>query len=178
MRFWRHLLARSVQLVYKQPWICSPCITFSILFPSGSEAAMEAAGSLAPTYPEVFSGRMVPRLEEELQSEREESYHNHRSLQQRCLQALAAVSTHTSIVRDTVPVLLQHLQKVQKGNGAAAGTSTECVWAGAASVTGDGWKRAGMAVVQGTHTWAVNPTGGVGVRRAALSQDPGADQGC
>uniref|UniRef100_A0A8U7MNX2 MMS19 nucleotide excision repair protein n=1 Tax=Corvus moneduloides TaxID=1196302 RepID=A0A8U7MNX2_CORMO len=33
-----------------------------------SEAAMEAAGSLAPTYPEVFSGRMVPRLEEELQS--------------------------------------------------------------------------------------------------------------
>ncbi|XP_041875066.1 MMS19 nucleotide excision repair protein homolog [Corvus kubaryi] len=83
-----------------------------------SEAAMEAAGSLAPTYPEVFSGRMVPRLEEELQSEREESYHNHRSLQQRCLQALAAVSTHTSIVRDTVPVLLQHLQKVQKGTEA------------------------------------------------------------
>ncbi|NXD49088.1 MMS19 protein, partial [Corvus moneduloides] len=88
-----------------------------------SEAAMEAAGSLAPTYPEVFSGRMVPRLEEELQSGRagegrEESYHNHRSLQQRCLQALAAVSTHTSIVRDTVPVLLQHLQKVQKGTEA------------------------------------------------------------
>ncbi|NWV12203.1 MMS19 protein, partial [Ptilonorhynchus violaceus] len=83
-----------------------------------SEAAMEAAGSLAPTYPKVFSGRMVPRLAEELQSEREESYHNHRSLQQRCLQALAAVSTHTSIVRGTVPVLLQHLQKVQKGTEA------------------------------------------------------------
>ncbi|NWX36025.1 MMS19 protein, partial [Notiomystis cincta] len=83
-----------------------------------SEAAMEAAGSLAPTYPKVFSGRMVPRLEEELQSGRAgkgESYHNHCSLQQRCLQALAAVSTHTSIVRETVPVLLQHLQKVQKG---------------------------------------------------------------
>ncbi|NXJ27471.1 MMS19 protein, partial [Dicrurus megarhynchus] len=93
-----------------------------------SEAAMEAAGSLALTYPKVFSGRMVPRLEEELQSgpplrcvsssELEESYHNHRSLQQRCLQALAAVSTHTSIVRETVPVLLQHLQKVQKGTEA------------------------------------------------------------
>ncbi|NWS84455.1 MMS19 protein, partial [Toxostoma redivivum] len=83
-----------------------------------SEAAMEAAGSLAPTYPKVFSGHMVPRLEEELQSEREESYHNHRSIQQRCLQALAAVSTHTSIVRETVPVLLQHLQKVQKGTEA------------------------------------------------------------
>ncbi|NXU39401.1 MMS19 protein, partial [Drymodes brunneopygia] len=83
-----------------------------------SEAAMEAAGSLAPTYPKVFSGHMVPRLEEELQSEREESYHNPHSLRQRCLQALAAVSTHTSIVKETVPVLLQHLQKVQKGTEA------------------------------------------------------------
>ncbi|XP_027503972.1 MMS19 nucleotide excision repair protein homolog [Corapipo altera] len=83
-----------------------------------SEAAMEAAGSLAPIYPNVFSGHMVPRLEKELQSEQEESSHSHCSLQQRCLQALAAVSTHTSIVRETVPVLLQHLQKVQKGSEA------------------------------------------------------------
>ncbi|NWH60553.1 MMS19 protein, partial [Geococcyx californianus] len=89
-----------------------------------SEAAMEAAGSLAPVYPKVFSGRMVPRLEEELQSgvsssEREEESSRDRcSLQQRCLQALAAVSTHASIVRETVPVLLQHLQKVQKGSKA------------------------------------------------------------
>uniref|UniRef100_A0A8C3Q9P3 MMS19 nucleotide excision repair protein n=1 Tax=Geospiza parvula TaxID=87175 RepID=A0A8C3Q9P3_GEOPR len=83
-----------------------------------SEAAMEAAGSLAPTYPKVFSGHMVPRLEEELQSEREESHHKRHSLQQRCLQALAAVSTHTSIMKETVPILLQHLQKVQKGTEA------------------------------------------------------------
>ncbi|NXN18997.1 MMS19 protein, partial [Indicator maculatus] len=84
-----------------------------------SEAAMEAAGSLAPIYPKVFSGHMVPRLEAELQSERaEESSHDHCSLQQRCLQALAAVSTHTSIVKETVPVLLQHLRKVQKGSEA------------------------------------------------------------
>ncbi|NXS58429.1 MMS19 protein, partial [Brachypteracias leptosomus] len=89
-----------------------------------SEAAMEAAGSLAPIYPKVFSGRMVPRLEEELQSgvfsseREEESSRDHCSLHQRCLQALAAVSTHTSIVRETVPVLLQHLWKVQKGSEA------------------------------------------------------------
>uniref|UniRef100_A0A8C8B9S5 MMS19 nucleotide excision repair protein n=1 Tax=Otus sunia TaxID=257818 RepID=A0A8C8B9S5_9STRI len=82
-----------------------------------SEAAMEAAGSLAPIYPKVFSGRMVPRLEEELQLGRESSS-DRCSLRQRCLQALAAVSTHTSIVRETVPVLLQHLRKVQKGNTA------------------------------------------------------------
>uniref|UniRef100_A0A8B9EL15 MMS19 nucleotide excision repair protein n=1 Tax=Anser cygnoides TaxID=8845 RepID=A0A8B9EL15_ANSCY len=48
----------------------------------------------------------------------EERSQDLRSLRQRCLQALAAVSTHTSIVRETVPVLLQHLRKVQKGNAA------------------------------------------------------------
>ncbi|NXD67861.1 MMS19 protein, partial [Eolophus roseicapillus] len=86
-----------------------------------SEAAMEAAGSLAPIYPKVFSGRMVPRLEEELQSEpEEESSRDRCSLRQRCLQALAAVSTHTSIVRETVPVLLQHLRKVQKESEAGS----------------------------------------------------------
>uniref|UniRef100_A0A8B9IPQ2 MMS19 nucleotide excision repair protein n=1 Tax=Anser cygnoides TaxID=8845 RepID=A0A8B9IPQ2_ANSCY len=55
----------------------------------------------------------------------EERSQDLRSLRQRCLQALAAVSTHTSIVRETVPVLLQHLRKVQKGN--AAGSAQEVV---------------------------------------------------
>uniref|UniRef100_A0A8B9SMN4 MMS19 nucleotide excision repair protein n=1 Tax=Anas platyrhynchos TaxID=8839 RepID=A0A8B9SMN4_ANAPL len=91
-----------------------------------SEAAMEAAGSLAPIYPKVFSGRMVPRLGEELQSEREEERSlDLRSLRQRCLQALAAVSTHTSIVKETVPVLLHHLRKVQKGS--EAGSAQEVI---------------------------------------------------
>uniref|UniRef100_A0A803YQK3 MMS19 nucleotide excision repair protein n=1 Tax=Meleagris gallopavo TaxID=9103 RepID=A0A803YQK3_MELGA len=87
-------------------------------------SAMEAAGSLAPAYPKVFSGRMVPRLGEELQSGKADSLakglnfcsRDLHSLQQRCLQALAAVSTHTSIVRETVPVLLQHLRNVEAGN--------------------------------------------------------------
>uniref|UniRef100_A0A803XXP6 MMS19 nucleotide excision repair protein n=1 Tax=Meleagris gallopavo TaxID=9103 RepID=A0A803XXP6_MELGA len=106
--------------------VCIVNITPPALFPPGSEAAMEAAGSLAPAYPKVFSGRMVPRLGEELQSEREEeSSRDLHSLQQRCLQALAAVSTHTSIVRETVPVLLQHLRNVQKGS--EAGNAREIV---------------------------------------------------
>lgn len=80
-------------------------------------------------------------------SEREEESSRDRcSLRQRCLQALAAVSIHTSIVKETVPVLLQHLRKVQKGKGALDRSSTEHVWAGAASVTRDGWERVGMAV--------------------------------
>lgn len=61
---------RSVQLVYKKPRVCSVHVTPSAVFALGSEAAMEAAGSLSPIYPKVFSGRMVPRLEEELQSGR------------------------------------------------------------------------------------------------------------
>uniref|UniRef100_A0A8C4KCZ9 MMS19 nucleotide excision repair protein n=1 Tax=Dromaius novaehollandiae TaxID=8790 RepID=A0A8C4KCZ9_DRONO len=76
-----------------------------------SEAAMEAVGSLAPLYPQMFSERMVPRLGEELAWVSPNT-----PLRCRCLQALAAVSTHTSIVRETVPVLLQHLRQVQKGN--------------------------------------------------------------
>ncbi|KFO54344.1 MMS19 nucleotide excision repair protein, partial [Corvus brachyrhynchos] len=78
----------------------------------------DSQSSLAPTYPEVFSGRMVPRLEEELQSGWWLFMGDSQCRHCRCLQALAAVSTHTSIVRDTVPVLLQHLQKVQKGTEA------------------------------------------------------------
>ncbi|XP_066474970.1 MMS19 nucleotide excision repair protein homolog [Tiliqua scincoides] len=77
-----------------------------------SLVAMEAAGVLAPVYPEIFSRCLVQKLSEELQSEPQES--NTSSQQTHCLQALAAVSTHPSIVQETVPILLQHLQQVQK----------------------------------------------------------------
>lgn len=57
------------------PDLCIWCTSSTHITPlnsllPGSEAAMEAAGSLALIYPKVFSGRMVPRLEEELQSGR------------------------------------------------------------------------------------------------------------
>ncbi|XP_053168442.1 MMS19 nucleotide excision repair protein homolog isoform X2 [Hemicordylus capensis] len=82
--------------------------------PQTSLAAMEAAGILAPVYPEAFSRCLVQKLSEGLQSELQEG--RAPSWPDRCLQALAAVSTHPSIVRETVPVLLQHLQQVQKDN--------------------------------------------------------------
>lgn len=69
-------------------------------------------GEVAWSYPNTPL-RCVSSAERE-----EESSCDHHSLQHRCLRALAAVSTHTSILRETVPVLLQHLQKVQKGNTA------------------------------------------------------------
>ncbi|MEE6525283.1 hypothetical protein FKM82_025182 [Ascaphus truei] len=37
------------------------------------------------------------------------------SLRARCLEALAAVSTHRSIVRETVPILLSHVRRTQGG---------------------------------------------------------------
>ncbi|XP_059586240.1 MMS19 nucleotide excision repair protein homolog isoform X2 [Alligator mississippiensis] len=80
--------------------------------PQSSMAAMEAAGTLAPAHPGAFTDHMVRALAQELQTEREDEGTRH----QRCLQALAAVSTHPSIVRETVPVLLQHLRHLQRGS--------------------------------------------------------------
>ncbi|XP_063163086.1 MMS19 nucleotide excision repair protein homolog isoform X2 [Candoia aspera] len=77
-----------------------------------SLAAMDAAGTLAPVYPEVFSKCLVRKLSEALESELQE---DGSSSHQKHLRALAAVSTHPGIVRETIPILLQHLQKIQKG---------------------------------------------------------------
>uniref|UniRef100_A0A4X2LJU8 MMS19 nucleotide excision repair protein n=1 Tax=Vombatus ursinus TaxID=29139 RepID=A0A4X2LJU8_VOMUR len=89
---------------------------------SCSLAAMEASGTLATLYPTVFISHLVPRLAAELRTGDTElasgegpSYQARRL---RCLQALAAVSTHPSIVRETLPVLLQHLRRVHRGNNA------------------------------------------------------------
>ncbi|XP_053438842.1 MMS19 nucleotide excision repair protein homolog isoform X4 [Nycticebus coucang] len=83
-------------------------------------AALEAAGALATLYPVAFSSHLVPKLAEELRIEESDltredgptkcSRHLH------CMQALSAVSTHPSIVKETLPLLLQHLWQVNKGN--------------------------------------------------------------
>ncbi|KAJ7325106.1 hypothetical protein JRQ81_018126 [Phrynocephalus forsythii] len=78
-----------------------------------SLAAMKAAGTLSPIYPETFSRYLVWKLSEGLQSEPKEE--SSPTQWERYLQALAAVSIHPSLVRETVPVLLQCLQQVQKG---------------------------------------------------------------
>uniref|UniRef100_A0A8C6VD46 MMS19 nucleotide excision repair protein n=1 Tax=Naja naja TaxID=35670 RepID=A0A8C6VD46_NAJNA len=77
-----------------------------------SLAAMDAAGTLAPVYPEILSKCLVQKLSKGLEPELQNSTLSH----QRHLQALAAVSTHPSIVKQTVPIFLQHLQQIQKEN--------------------------------------------------------------
>ncbi|XP_040848293.1 MMS19 nucleotide excision repair protein homolog isoform X3 [Ochotona curzoniae] len=83
-------------------------------------AALEASGTLATLYPVAFSSHLLPKLAEELCTGESDvaqqdgptkcCRHLH------CLQALSAISTHPSLVRETLPLLLQHLGQMNKGN--------------------------------------------------------------
>ncbi|XP_069877435.1 MMS19 nucleotide excision repair protein homolog isoform X4 [Dipodomys merriami] len=83
-------------------------------------AALEASGTLATLFPGAFSSHLVPKLAEELHKEESnlvrEDWHTKCSRHLLCLQALSAVSTHPSIVKETLPLLLQHLWQLNKGN--------------------------------------------------------------
>ncbi|XP_004680626.1 PREDICTED: MMS19 nucleotide excision repair protein homolog isoform X2 [Condylura cristata] len=83
-------------------------------------AALEASGKLAALHPVVFSSHLVPRLAEELRIEESDLAKGDRPTRRSrhlcCLQALAAISTHPSIVKETLPLLLQHLGQMNKGN--------------------------------------------------------------
>ncbi|XP_055976356.1 MMS19 nucleotide excision repair protein homolog isoform X2 [Sorex fumeus] len=82
-------------------------------------AALEALGTLAALYPEAFNTYLVPKLAEELCAGKSdlalgvEPTRCSRHL--RSLQALSAVSTHPSIVKETLPLLLQHLCQLNNG---------------------------------------------------------------
>ncbi|XP_069836082.1 MMS19 nucleotide excision repair protein homolog [Dendropsophus ebraccatus] len=96
------------------------------------QAAIESSGSLARVHPAVFISRMVPQLCSRLQTVPMEVTDNQASpmpqhtLMQRCLEALAAVSTHHSIVQETVPMLLDHVRQTQKGETSAEDVITVC----------------------------------------------------
>ncbi|KAJ1140987.1 hypothetical protein NDU88_007324 [Pleurodeles waltl] len=85
-------------------------------------AAIEASGSLARLYPSAFANKMVPVLSDDQGTEtmetcqNEESAPTEHSLRQRRFEALSAVSTHPSIVKETVPILLRYMQVEQNGN--------------------------------------------------------------
>ncbi|XP_062070832.1 MMS19 nucleotide excision repair protein homolog isoform X2 [Lepus europaeus] len=83
-------------------------------------AALEASGALATLYPVAFSSHLIPKLAEELhigESDLARGDGPTKPCQHlRCLQALSAVSTHPSIVKETLPLLLQHLCQMNRGN--------------------------------------------------------------
>uniref|UniRef100_A0A4W4E4G0 MMS19 nucleotide excision repair protein n=1 Tax=Electrophorus electricus TaxID=8005 RepID=A0A4W4E4G0_ELEEL len=88
-----------------------------------SLAVAECAGSLSRLHPAPFASRMIPKLKQEIfsgSSKPNVSYVD--AGRQRCIMALASVSTQPSLVRESAPVLLQML--------AAAHTGMSCwsVW--------------------------------------------------
>ncbi|XP_027014879.2 MMS19 nucleotide excision repair protein homolog isoform X1 [Tachysurus fulvidraco] len=100
-----------------------------------SLAVMNCAGSMARLHPAVFISRMVPKLRDQIftepMAEGDASYltpsRSKAATMQRCVTALATVSSQLSLVQESAPVLLQVLKAVHKGNG---GFSTEeAIWA-------------------------------------------------
>lgn len=86
-----------------------------------SLAVLECAGSLAKLYPAAFITKMVPRLKDQIFLEpmdgsilsQEPSQH---AVRQRCVSALAAVSSQPSVVQESTPVLLQVLSSAHTGS--------------------------------------------------------------
>uniref|UniRef100_A0A4W3IBR0 MMS19 nucleotide excision repair protein n=1 Tax=Callorhinchus milii TaxID=7868 RepID=A0A4W3IBR0_CALMI len=84
-----------------------------------SAAAMAASVTMSRIHPSAFITRMVPAMTGELSTEPMEVKESRGLLKaprQRCVQALAAISTHPDVLRHTVPVLLRHLMDIQKGS--------------------------------------------------------------
>uniref|UniRef100_A0A8C1M0J4 MMS19 nucleotide excision repair protein n=1 Tax=Cyprinus carpio TaxID=7962 RepID=A0A8C1M0J4_CYPCA len=70
--------------------------------PKLSSAVVECSGSLAHLHPKAFISRLIPRLKEEILSGQSDA-----AVRQRCVTALASVSSLPSVVQESAPVLLQ-----------------------------------------------------------------------
>uniref|UniRef100_A0A8D2ZZ38 MMS19 nucleotide excision repair protein n=1 Tax=Scophthalmus maximus TaxID=52904 RepID=A0A8D2ZZ38_SCOMX len=80
-----------------------------------SLAVVDCAGALAELHPTVFITKLIPRLKKEIAASGQPSHH---AMRQRCLSALAAVSTRPGVVRESTPVLLEVLGSVHAGSAA------------------------------------------------------------
>ncbi|XP_068610307.1 MMS19 nucleotide excision repair protein homolog [Brachionichthys hirsutus] len=75
-----------------------------------SRAVLECVGALAKLHPAAFITKLIPKLRAEM------FQHSHHAVRQRCLSALAAVSTQPSVVEETTPVLLDVLGSAHTGS--------------------------------------------------------------
>ncbi|KAJ8404898.1 hypothetical protein AAFF_G00332850 [Aldrovandia affinis] len=81
-------------------------------------------GALARSYPAAFASRMIPKLKEEIFSEPKEQMeghapaqkHSQQAVRQRCVMALAVVSSKPSMVQESGPILLQVLSSAHAGS--------------------------------------------------------------
>ncbi|KTF78012.1 hypothetical protein cypCar_00044856 [Cyprinus carpio] len=79
--------------------------------PKLSSAVVECSGSLAHLHPKAFISRLIPRLKEEILSGQSDA-----AVRQRCVTALASVSSLASVVQESTPVLLQVLASAHTGS--------------------------------------------------------------
>ncbi|XP_059386357.1 MMS19 nucleotide excision repair protein homolog [Carassius carassius] len=79
--------------------------------PKVSLAVVECSGSLAHLHPKAFISRMIPRLKEEILSGQSDA-----AVRQRCVTVLASVSSLSSVVKESTPVLLQVLASAHTGS--------------------------------------------------------------
>ncbi|KAK7918894.1 hypothetical protein WMY93_010178 [Mugilogobius chulae] len=87
-------------------------------------AVVDCAGVLASLHPEQFISKMIPRLKIELFTvpmEMENSLEatkrpSHHTVGQRCLTALAAVSSQPNVVQESTPVLLELISAAHTGS--------------------------------------------------------------
>ncbi|XP_042252474.1 MMS19 nucleotide excision repair protein homolog [Thunnus maccoyii] len=89
---------------------------------SVSLAVVECAGSLAELHPTAFITKMIPELKKHMffepmeQDKAASEQHSHHAVRQRCLSALAAVSTQPTVVQESTPVLLEVLSSAHTGS--------------------------------------------------------------
>ncbi|XP_076615443.1 MMS19 nucleotide excision repair protein homolog isoform X2 [Chaetodon auriga] len=89
-----------------------------------SLAVVECAGAVAELHPAAFITKLIPRLKAEMFAEPMDQDSNrvaseqpsHHAVRQRCLSALAAVSTQPSVVQESMPVLLEVLSSAHTGS--------------------------------------------------------------
>uniref|UniRef100_A0A8C8G090 MMS19 nucleotide excision repair protein n=1 Tax=Oncorhynchus tshawytscha TaxID=74940 RepID=A0A8C8G090_ONCTS len=91
--------------------------------PKVSLAVVECAGSLARLHPAAFISKMpFPLLFPEPMAQGDSATpsqeHSQQAVRQRCVAALAAVSSRPSLVQESTPVLLQVLTSAHTGTGA------------------------------------------------------------
>ncbi|XP_056626841.1 MMS19 nucleotide excision repair protein homolog [Triplophysa dalaica] len=85
-----------------------------------SLAVVECSGSLAHLHPKAFISRMIPRLKEEIFSDpatvSDRLSQSNGAVRQRCVTALASVSSQASVVSESAPVLLQVVASAHAGS--------------------------------------------------------------
>ncbi|KAL1263819.1 hypothetical protein QQF64_004174 [Cirrhinus molitorella] len=91
-----------------------------------SSAVVECSGSLARLHPKGFISRMIPPLKEQILSDESSA-----AVRQRCVTALASVSSQLSVVQESAPALLQVLASAHTGS---CGFSVEEVTAACVSL--------------------------------------------